>query len=65
MAPAAISVTPTILALPYLSAITPPNGAMIMNMAVVMPRTRPKIFAEPFGRANIPKANAIGLIPLP
>jgi len=32
---------------------------------VVTPSTKPNIFAEPFGRANIPKANAIGPIPLP
>ncbi len=63
--PAAISVRPTILALPYLSAITPPKGAMIKKTTVVVPSTKPNIFAEPFGRANIPKANAIGHIPLP
>jgi len=32
---------------------------------VVVPSTKPNIFAEPFGRANIPKASAIGPIPLP
>ena len=63
--PAAISVKPTILALPYLSAITPPKGNIIKKRTVVVPSTKPNIFAEPFGRANIPKANAIGPIPLP
>jgi hypothetical protein len=32
---------------------------------VVVPKTKPSRFAEPFGRAKIPKASAIGPIPLP
>jgi len=36
-----------------------------INMAEVKPRTKPNRFAEPFGNARIPKAKAIGLIPLP
>jgi hypothetical protein len=32
---------------------------------VVVPNTNPNIFADPFGKAKIPKASAIGPIPLP
>ena len=56
---------PTILARPYLSAITPPNGAIIKKSMVVTPSTKPNIFAEPLGKAKIPKASAIGPMPLP
>jgi hypothetical protein len=38
---------------------------MIKNKTVVVPKTNPSKFAEPFDRAKIPKANAIGPIPLP
>jgi hypothetical protein len=34
-------------------------------MAVVVPRTKPSKLADPFGSANMPKASAIGPIPLP
>jgi hypothetical protein len=34
-------------------------------MAVVVPRTKPSKLADPFGKANMPKAKAIGPIPLP
>ena len=64
-APAAMSVRPTIRALPYLSAITPPKGAISKKTTVVVPNTNPNIFAEPFGKAKIPKANAIGPMPFP
>ncbi|CAB4572631.1 unannotated protein [freshwater metagenome] len=56
---------PTILALPYLSAITPPNGAIIKKQAAVEPSAIPSKFAEPVGRANTPKAIAIGPRPFP
>jgi hypothetical protein len=55
-----MSVIPTILALPYLSAITPPNGAIIKKQTAVEPSAIPSKFAEPFGSANTPKAIAIG-----
>jgi len=32
---------------------------------VVVPKTKPSKLAEPLGRANMPKAKAIGPIPLP
>ena len=32
---------------------------------MVVPNTNPNIFAEPFGKAKIPKANAIGPMPFP
>jgi len=32
---------------------------------VVVPRTKPSKLADPLGRANMPKAKAIGPIPLP
>jgi hypothetical protein len=32
---------------------------------VVTPSTKPNIFAEPLGSAKIPKASAMGPIPLP
>ncbi len=60
-----MSVIPTILALPYLSAITPPNGAMIKKQTAVEPSAIPSKFAEPFGSANTPKAIAIGPKPFP
>jgi hypothetical protein len=32
---------------------------------VVVPKTKPSKLAEPLGRVNMPKANAIGPMPLP
>ena len=60
-----MSVKPTIRALPYLSAITPPKGAIIKNKTVVVPRTIPNKFADPFGNPKIPNAKAIGPKPFP
>ena len=60
-----MSVSPTMRALPYLSAITPPNGAIIKKHTAVEPRAIPSKFADPFGSANTPNAIAIGPRPFP
>ena len=60
-----MSVDPTKRALPYLSAITPPNKTKSIKGKVRANITKLNEVAFPPGRSNTPKARAIGPMPLP
>ena len=60
-----MSVDPTKRALPYLSAITPPNKTKRIKGNVRANITKLNEVALPSGRSKTPNARAIGPIPFP